>query len=696
MNTTTNSAARPPSFRKTRIGAAIALSVAALAVTGCGDDDDPVSVGSDTGMNTDGADPGPMGAVPTGAFAVARNASGVPGSVWFFSPDLQTQAGALASGANEGIAFDRAGRLFQNGDGAAFTGLRAFGRVDIGDTGNRFNPNGDRDLGAGKGKGLTVVDAAGLLVSCDVTDADADIKIYATTAGSGAAPVATVNTEAPVWDVFYDPGADRLYATQTDGVLLVFDDFTQNVGSGPSRALTPVDADGAKVSVNLHGVYAEDGRVVVTDVGDAASASDGALFVFTDDGSIDGSLGNVVRIAGDATALGNPVDVVLEDDSAIVAEKSNDALLVFNGVGGRAGNVAPDYRFEFAKPESIERVVSGDGVTDATDLESVAGVARVAVSLNPGPQQGGTNEAVGSIKMLDGNLADLGSFDAGDVGGTPGAQSFRTLENIQFDGLGNAVAVYDTTDGSAVSERGILVLHQLADRAGQTTDVPDRDRTIGGQPLGLASPKGIEIVQSRGAMIVADTGAGLRVLSLAAGDGAQPLFSVTAVGAGSIWDVDYDPDADRLYAAGTAGDIIVYDDFFALGPAAIPSRMIRPATAGAVSNIHGIVHVASSDQIIASDVGDAGVATDGRLYVIDNASTASGTVAPRSTVFGQETMLGNPVDIAFDGTRLYVAEKSNDKLLMYARILSLSGAVSTAADRSVDLPKPESVSLMPR
>ena len=109
------------------------------------------------------------------------------------------------------------------------------------------------------------------------------------------------------------------------------------------------------MATNFHGVSAENDRVLVSDVGDADSATDGRLFVFTDDGSINGNVA-LASVGGPATMLGNPVDVILKDGNAIVAEKSNDAILVFNGIEGLAGDREPDYMLPFVKPESIEEI----------------------------------------------------------------------------------------------------------------------------------------------------------------------------------------------------------------------------------------------------------------------------------------------------------------------------------------------------
>ena len=111
-------------------------------------------------------------------------------------------------------------------------------------------------------------------------------------------------------------------------------------------------------------------------------------------------------------------------------------------------------------------------------------------------------------------------------------------------------------------------------------------------------------------------------------------------------------------------------------------------------NLHGIVHVAASNQLIVTDVGDAADATDGQLFVIDNASGANGMVNVRAQIGGDQTSLGNPVDLSFDGNAAYIAEKSNDLVLRYNDVLNLSGQNNVAADAQIAVTKPESVSLV--
>ncbi len=80
-----------------------------------------------------------------------------------------------------------------------------------------------------------------------------------------------------------------------------------------------------------------------------------ALNLFSDDGSLNGEV-MLAPVSGPATMLGNPVDVLLIDGDAIVAEKSNNAIRVFNGISGRSGDVMPDCQIEFTKPDSLAEV----------------------------------------------------------------------------------------------------------------------------------------------------------------------------------------------------------------------------------------------------------------------------------------------------------------------------------------------------
>ena len=113
----------------------------------------------------------------------------------------------------------------------------------------------------------------------------------------------------------------------------------------------------------------------------------------------------------------------------------------------------------------------------------------------------------------------------------------------------------------------------------------------------------------------------------------------------------------------------------------------------------GIVHVADGDKLILSDVGSGANPTDGKLYVLDNASSADGITNVAVRIDDEDnnavgnTMLGNPVDIAFDGANLYVAEKSQGMVLRFDNILSSAGG-DVSPDASIAQAAPESVVLI--
>ena len=114
----------------------------------------------------------------------------------------------------------------------------------------------------------------------------------------------------------------------------------------------------------------------------------------------------------------------------------------------------------------------------------------------------------------------------------------------------------------------------------------------------------------------------------------------------------------------------------------------------APTNLHGIDFDPASGSLIVSDVGSAAVTDDGKIYVLPDAGMASGNVDVSRVIAGAATLLGNPVDIMFDGTDLYVAEKSNAAILRFDDLLSSAGG-NVAPSESTGFVAPESVALIP-
>ncbi len=167
----------------------------------------------------------------------------------------------------------------------------------------------------------------------------------------------------------------------------------------------------------------------------------------------------------------------------------------------------------------------------------------------------------------------------------------------------------------------------------------------------------------------------------------------------SIWDVYHDVDSDTLYATGTDGVLLAYEGFSSAMGVDGPTRMIIPADADGNQisvNLHGISYYAANDELILTDVGDAGSAEDGQLFVITDGSTADGNTTVSVQIGGPESMLGNPVDVVYDGAYAYVAEKSNDAVLRFDDLLSMDmmGMMGDAAPAlMIEVLKAESVAL---
>ena len=271
-----------------------------------------------------------------------------------------------------------------------------------------------------------------------------------------------------------------------------------------------------------------------------------------------------------------------------------------------------------------------------------------------------------------------------------GFSEIASVESIDLAADGTAYLTVDLADGTG----GLLIIEQFADSSGI---VESGSRLIAGSDTGLTAPKGLQVVDELGIVLIADFGASdIKVFDAAAEGNVAPLATVTDLGEDGrkAWDIYHDGDSDTLYAAGTDGVALVYNNFSEIMGTSGPDNMIIPADASGNQisiNLHGIVYTANT--LILTDVGDAASATDGQLFTIPNVSEASGETAVAFHSFGEESLLGNPVDVVFDGTNAYVAEKSNDVVLRYDDILNRMDMGPVTADAMILVTKAESVAL---
>jgi hypothetical protein len=279
----------------------------------------------------------------------------------------------------------------------------------------------------------------------------------------------------------------------------------------------------------------------------------------------------------------------------------------------------------------------------------------------------------GMIDHLSTSFASLGQMNIGTAG------------SLDIDGLGN-LYVGDTT--------GVLVFPEIcSNNALPSGDAFDVD-------AGLADIQGVEAVSAPERLLIVDSSESAPALVGVGRDDTGTsgvLFRTTNLGGKRPWDLDYDPASDRLYVTTTDGNVLVFDNYFERGGAVPPSRMITPFDASGAQQVsldlRGIVYVPSYDTLILSDVGGTVDPNDGQLLIIDGASAANGNVPVRAQIKGSSTLLGDPSDIAFDGTSLYVAENFNGFLLRYDNILAQSGVLDLEANSISNAPSVRSVTL---
>lgn len=624
---------------------------------------------------------------------VTHNGTNNAGKVDRLDEDLQL-LNSFSAGNNQGSALDASDNLYLAGDLNGPPGsLRIINRVD-----NRANDSGfdgqlDREFVAPSSislKGIAIAHRAGLLFAANFQGSS--IEVYGTAAGENATSIASAVIAVEPTDVAYDEANDRLFIAASNGTIEVIDSFvTSGFLTSASRTITPHEA----VSLSAIAYDAAGDRLVVTDVGDETSLDDGKILAIAGASTVSGTQVPFRKIEGQQTLLGNPVDIVLHGSEAWVAENGNDKILAYKDIfSGDSGDIAADRTATSIAPQSLALGPASGGAggfADISDLDDPGTFTTAAIAVTLNPANAGT--APDLLRLAPAMDAMQASFDSGVA-----------LENVIFSQAGDALATFD--DGNN-ENGGIYILNRAGvARDGNSAD-DARDRIIRGVNTGIVSPKGLDTDDATGLVMVAENNAAtpsIRVFGAEAAGDVAALFSVDL--ADRPWDLDYDPAADRLFVAMTDGTIAVFDAFVANKGVTGPDRVITPRypiTGGSAQalNLHGIVHVGgATDSLIVSDVGNTTLATDGKLFVIAGASAADGVtdvalqINNGNDALLGSTMLGNPVDLAFDGVNLYVAEKSQDALLRFDDILnSTGGNVAPAATAVQD--SPESIAVVP-
>ena len=140
--------------------------------------------------------------------------------------------------------------------------------------------------------------------------------------------------------------------------LAVYNNFLSN-SAGMVAASSVIDVEGI---VRTHGItyFPTTDMMLLTDVGAASSATDGAFTVVKNymaaaaDGNI--SLTEQIRVAGDATFLGNPVDIAYDSDldRIFIAERANAGGRILGfAMPTTSGNFTPVYNKPFGGASAV-------------------------------------------------------------------------------------------------------------------------------------------------------------------------------------------------------------------------------------------------------------------------------------------------------------------------------------------------------
>ena len=207
-----------------------------------------------------------------------------------------------------------------------------------------------------------------IIVVADNADVDgnedtADGRLFIYTRSNGEISLRNVvTTEFALWGIEFV--GDDLYAVvDKTNELAVFTSFTaSNTADATVSASKRVAIEGI---VRTHGLAYDNGTMILTDVGDAASDSDGAFHIIADfnskfngvaDGGTMAVANNQVRVAGSGTFLGNPVSAEYDavTNTVFIAEAANGGGRVLTYSNADAGgDIAPSTNSTLSKASSL-------------------------------------------------------------------------------------------------------------------------------------------------------------------------------------------------------------------------------------------------------------------------------------------------------------------------------------------------------
>ncbi|WP_116125950.1 hypothetical protein [Lewinella sp. IMCC34183] len=304
------------------------LAVTGLSLTSCGDDDDILGIDTDD----------------DGTLFMSSNTSGALSIL-----DVDDENGTIMSFPTEGTDADG---IYYDGElNNIFQVDRAGDNSRIVEYDNVFEALDDaNDLDVERVSPSTFDNGRGLAELNDqfvvANDGD-DMNYFATfrLMDDSIDSTATYMVNFNVWGIQFVGSSLYAVVDNSDSVA-VFDNFLSNT---PGDTLEPTRYIQIENVTRTHGLQynAEDDIMLLTDIGDANSDSDGAIVVIESFSAL-GTATTVpanryARITGDATMLGNPVDVEYdaENNMIYVAERANGGGRLLSFGADATGNATP-------------------------------------------------------------------------------------------------------------------------------------------------------------------------------------------------------------------------------------------------------------------------------------------------------------------------------------------------------------------
>jgi len=475
-----------------------------------------------------------------------------------------------------------------------------------------------------------------LVVAQDANDGNGNVNKFAVYVAGDDEITFEKELISPInlWGIQFVGSA--LYAIEDNSANVAI--FTNFLGNDAGA----VEVDQSIVVENMirtHGLTIQGSTMVLTDVGSGADPADGALVIIENyaeavqDGMI--SADEQIRIEGDATFLGNPVDVALdtENDIIYVAERANEGGRILGWpLSTDAGNTAPRYNRLFAGASAVFYTNFEDEVID------LANIGRFYSSSN--------TEAVISVYDVKEDL----SVEAGNALASEGMDGdgihyeWTTDLLYEADRSNNVVNVYSNV-AAAANGTGDLVYEgsSSSDFSNARELVVIDDRLVVAQDANDANGQTNKLVVYR-----------IDGTSLAL----EKEFTTTF----NLWGMHVEEDA--LYAIiDNSNRVAILNDFFAK-PSGNLSADSEIVVEGLVRT-HGISYDIQNDVMVLTDVAEASSDADGAIFIINDftSAAADGTISAgeSNVIAGASTLLGNPVDVAIDEARgtIYVAERAN-------------------------------------